>query len=441
MVRTAVVLLFLLAMAAVQSPAAAQNCPPSYHKKNPNHTACKRRNFWCKIKVKGVGPFDRNFILKLHNEFRSQTALGRLPGFRSAADMQELLWDDELAYVAQAHANLCTKPDGDLKHDEVTDRFTSRFTKTGQNLAWQGRSKYVEGANWTWAMDGWFTQEYGLYPPENVSQFTPIEGVKIGHFTQVIWAATRYVGCGYVYYNAEGAVYTHMKQYTCNYGPTGNYVGEPIYKEGPTCSACPPSTSCNRTTGLCGVSSGSPPTSSTKTGPTTTPSEGQLPPLSCPPCPCLPTPNVYQAPASRYPGYRYPPPYTKQRRYPPYAKDPAPRRYPLPYEPRRRNGLPRCVDVEGYKPGVPGQAACVQDGGSTGLPSVDDSDGAHYGRPGRGAAIWLYFVAGTVTSMAAVGVLLGLLLVFWRFIGSTDGAGAKLSTEVMVTPAYSGTST
>ncbi|XP_049519748.1 adhesive plaque matrix protein-like [Dermacentor silvarum] len=314
-------------------------------------------------------------------------------------------------------------------------------------------------------MDRWFTQEYGLYPPKNVPHFTPIKGVKIGHFTQVIWAKTRFVGCGYVYYNVDmKADFPHMKQYTCNYAPTGNYVGEPIYKQGPTCSACPGSTLCNQTTGLCDGSSGGPLDNRPPTRPTPTPPRRppetyrpapryppptpprrhpwpQPPAQYCTPCPCVrSTPYSYPRPASRYPGYRYPPAYTTQRRYPPYAQDPVPRRYPLSYNPRLGHGLPRCEDVKGYKPGEPGQPACVEDGGSGALPSVDDSDGAHEGCLGRDAAIWQYFVAGSATGLAVV-VLLGVFVVFLRFIGSTGGAGAKLSTEVTVTPAYSGTST
>ncbi|KAH7959614.1 hypothetical protein HPB49_012469 [Dermacentor silvarum] len=429
MLTTTAVSLFLLAMAAVLSPAAAQHCLATYRLRNPNHTTCRQRPSWCRIKDSGVSMEQRYLILKLHNQFRSQTTLGRLPGFPAAADMQELLWDNELAHVAQAHAYICTKADGDQKHDRVEDRFTSRFPKTGQNLAWEGQPEYTPGPNWTWVMDHWFTQEYARYPPEKVAHFTPMEGVKIGHFSQVIWAQTRYVGCGYVYYRVDAKVFRHIKQYTCNYGPSGNYVGWPIYKEGPTCSACPKNGQCKMATGLCDDSAAGPPRFKRprKIRRPTTPSQGHLstqpPRQTCPPCPCLPsTPNVYQAPASRYPGYRYPTPYTSQRRYPPNPQDPAPRRYPLSYDPRLRDGLPRCEDVEGYKPGEPGQPACVENDDNGGLRSVDVSDGAHSGRPGRDAAIWQYFVAGSVTGLAMM-VPLGVFLVFWRFTGSTDGAG------------------
>ncbi|XP_075539756.1 uncharacterized protein LOC142574593 [Dermacentor variabilis] len=433
MVATAVGLLLLLTTAAIQSPASAQFCPPSYREKNPEHTACKRRNMWCRIKVAGVNSTERALILKLHNDFRGQTALGKLPGFSTAADMQELLWDDELEYVAQAHASLCTTPDGDLKHDDVKNRFTSRFEKTGQNLAWIGRSNYKEGANWTWAMDGWFTKEYPLYPPRGVIAFAPIKNVKIGHFTQVIWAKTRYVGCGYVYYNVDGARYPHMKHYTCNYGPAGNYKGQRIYQEGPTCSACPNSTRCLWTAGLCsgppgGQSGGKPPYNRRppvgRTSPRPTPTPPRRPP-DCPPCPCL-----------RSMLQRYPSPHATQRRDPPYAQDPAPRPYPLPYNSRLGGGLPGCKGVEGYKPGEPGQPACVENdfGGSGGIPRADYSDGAHDGRPGPGADFWLPFVAGFVTVLAVAA--LSAFIVFWRSNASADGAEAKLSTDATVTPAY-----
>ncbi|XP_054932805.1 venom allergen-1-like [Dermacentor andersoni] len=425
MVATAVGLLLLLTTAAIQSPASAQFCPPSYRNKNPEHTACKRRNMWCRIKAAGVHPKIRASILKMHNDFRSQTALGKLPGFQTAADMQELLWDDELATVAQAHATLCTTPDGDLKNDKVEDRFTDRFEQTGQNTAWLGRPGYVEGPNWTWAMDGWFTKEYKLYPPRDVSKFAPVKDAKIGHFTQIIWAKTHYVGCGYVYYSVDGALYPHMKQYTCNYGPSGNYMGQPIYQEGPTCSACPNSTQCDKATGLC-ITSRSPnwktpaPTRSRRPPVTSRP---QPPGLRCPPCPCLPsTPS--------------PPAYPTQRRNPPYAQDPAPRPYPLPYDPRLGGGLPRCKDMEGYKPGKPGQPPCVEGdfGGVGSGTGSDDSDGAHSGRPGRDGDIWLPFALGVVTGLAVVALCVLLLLCLCNT--PADHMEAKLSTGATVTPAY-----
>ncbi|KAH9377381.1 hypothetical protein HPB48_008611 [Haemaphysalis longicornis] len=68
------------------------------------HTLCRRPNAACIHKKRGVNATAPAFILTLHNDCRSQVAQGRLPGFRPAADMQELLWDDELAGVAQLYS-------------------------------------------------------------------------------------------------------------------------------------------------------------------------------------------------------------------------------------------------------------------------------------------------------------------------------------------------
>ncbi|KAH7955506.1 CRISP/Allergen/PR-1 [Rhipicephalus sanguineus] len=245
-------LLLATTWTSLWSPTDAQ-CTPELRRKRPTHTLCKPPNPACTIYKGGVDGVQRALILSRHNEHRSQVAQGRLPGFSSATDMQELLWDDELALVAQAHADLCTPATGDLlKHDKHEDRFTSKFQNTGQNLAWDGQSYPVDGPNWTLAIDEWYT-EYKYYPANYVRQFPGVgHTVKpTGHFTQVAWAKTRYIGCGYVYYVVPGARFPHMRKYTCNYGPSGNYRRRPVYEEGATCSACPPPTHCSQATGLC----------------------------------------------------------------------------------------------------------------------------------------------------------------------------------------------
>ncbi|PSN37306.1 Venom allergen 3 [Blattella germanica] len=68
-----------------------------------------------------------------------------------------------------------------------------------------------------------------------------------GHYTQVVWADTKYVGCGFIAYKKTDDWYT--KYYVCNYGPGGNIEGGTMYKTGAACSAC--SGSCETSTGLC----------------------------------------------------------------------------------------------------------------------------------------------------------------------------------------------
>ena len=72
----------------------------------------------------------------------------------------------------------------------------------------------------------------------------------IGHYTALAWSNTNRVGCGLTEYR-EGKWFS--KLYTCDYGPSGNYIGGQMYREGRACSACPEGTSCSsQFRGLCG---------------------------------------------------------------------------------------------------------------------------------------------------------------------------------------------
>lgn len=74
----------------------------------------------------------------------------------------------------------------------------------------------------------------------------PAHGV-YGHYTQIIWAKTKAVGCGGVIY--EDGIFT-KQLVICNYGESGNVLGFPVYKIGEPCSACPNGTYCEES--LCG---------------------------------------------------------------------------------------------------------------------------------------------------------------------------------------------
>lgn len=97
----------------------------------------------------------------------------------------------------------------------------------------------------------------------------------IGHYTAVVWATTTYVGCGVAYYQSTAVrtyrsrnneigilkknfifqlfqvwpTFPYNRYYVCNYGPSGNFIGMPVYSQGPAGSACPSGTVNND--GLC----------------------------------------------------------------------------------------------------------------------------------------------------------------------------------------------
>ncbi|XP_054918087.2 venom allergen 5-like isoform X2 [Dermacentor andersoni] len=195
----------------------AQPCRPAYWNTRNGvvHTACQPRNRNCTILVRGLSNHEKKDFLRRHNKLRSLVAMGRLRGYKPAANMYELVWDDELAEVAQALADQC----GDMMHDRADARFTRRFRLTGQNLASERRSNDVRKIGSLGFVDTWF-KEHRDYPPYQVKHFEPSFGRRpTGHFTQVIWADTRYLGCGFTMFRMKGdlSVMPYQKHYVCNY--------------------------------------------------------------------------------------------------------------------------------------------------------------------------------------------------------------------------------
>ncbi|KAH6932235.1 hypothetical protein HPB50_003759 [Hyalomma asiaticum] len=228
-----------------------QECRPEYKKLRPTHTACQPANKQCTVRKKGVSRAERGLILKAHNYYRSMVATGKLDGFPPAANILHLLWNDELASVAQAKAEQCTDGRGTLRHDAPEDRFIAEFNNTGQNLAFRRSSMPFNGTDWPAQIKAWF-DGYIHYSPSDVNSFEAATDISAGHFTQIVWATVRYVGCGYVDYTVAGVtVMPHMQLYVCNYAGAGNVLTFPVYQAGDVCSACPSNTSCNNESGLC----------------------------------------------------------------------------------------------------------------------------------------------------------------------------------------------
>lgn len=72
-----------------------------------------------------------------------------------------------------------------------------------------------------------------------------------GHYTQMLWAETRFLGCGQVSFPGGMGV---KKLIVCNYGPSGNVDGKLMYRAGKKCAKCPKEAKCTsgKMAGLCG---------------------------------------------------------------------------------------------------------------------------------------------------------------------------------------------
>ena len=165
---------------------------------------------------------DQAEILLAHNTIRQDVKNGvyadkNLP---AALEMPDLVWDDELAAVAQRWVDQCLSG-----HDKCQN--VPRF-KVGQNY----HASWGYPKDWTAnAVGAWFFDELPLFQQDDL---TYVGGQGTGHLTQVIWAKTTHIGCGYIALeDAEiWPPYVLTKRtYVCNYGPAGNLVENNIGKQ------------------------------------------------------------------------------------------------------------------------------------------------------------------------------------------------------------------
>ncbi|XP_071500169.1 peptidase inhibitor R3HDML-like [Diadema antillarum] len=166
----------------------------------------------------GLSEQDQQTILATHNGHRGDVS-------PSAANMVPLRWDAELAASAQAWADQCT-----FSHDDSSDRRTDEWWWVGQNIA------YGFGYSMTSYIDSWNDEKVDYDYASN----TCASGAVCGHYTQVVWADSTFIGCGWATcpYNYKGVTYP-FDYLVCNYGPGGNFNGNKPYISGSPCSSCP----------------------------------------------------------------------------------------------------------------------------------------------------------------------------------------------------------
>ncbi|KAK4016883.1 hypothetical protein OUZ56_031848 [Daphnia magna] len=227
------IVIFLLASSVMSfdyCTISAQNTMCKY-KPTSYGTACMRT-----IKLNFTAA-DKTLIVSIHNQLRRRVAKGLetrgSPGPQpAAANMREITWDDEIAVMAQTHAQQCV-----FTHD--ADRNVARF-KVGQNLAIQFSTREMKTANWTSMIQNWYN-EVAAMRQSYITSFPSSPVGVIGHYTQMVWATTFKIGCGIVsYYDTKfQPQYPYKLFYVCNYAVAGNYLSSPVYKSGTAATACP----------------------------------------------------------------------------------------------------------------------------------------------------------------------------------------------------------
>ena len=150
----------------------------------------------------------KSAIVDRHNALRA---------LEGAANMELMAWSRNLASSAASWAARCIKG----------------HNRGGQNMMYGGNWKEVAPI-----IDRFYVEKehYNVYS----NKLTGLKcSGRCGHYTQVVWASSRYVGCG-----------VHRCPYwivtVCNYKPRGNKVGRKKgkayshlpYIKGPACSKC-----------------------------------------------------------------------------------------------------------------------------------------------------------------------------------------------------------
>nr|CAI5823894.1 unnamed protein product [Callosobruchus analis] len=155
---------------------------------------------------KGVSNEDIQIILKGHNDLRNDIAQGKYirKGLPKGKNFKKMVWDSKLAQAAQRVADTCV-----LQHQQIRD---GRWRSVGQNLHISGSTANTRGAEWRQALKSW-TGEYNQY------QFGKPITKKNGHLTQMVWADTKFIGCGFTNFLSNDPKFKYKKLYVCNYGP------------------------------------------------------------------------------------------------------------------------------------------------------------------------------------------------------------------------------
>lgn len=214
---------------------ASSSCPDLYRRYSWRHTQCLRAPNSCRPLQEGVSEADRQLILDQHNAFRNRLASGgeAARGLPAASNMMYLEWNEELAAVAQKLASMCA-----VQTDCADCRRVESFT-VGQNLCnYKIRSRTTPPVYWRSTIAYWY-EGIKQFPPSAISPY--IHNHYYGTFSQIIWAKTWSIGCGYSLFT-RGRWF--VQSYVCNYGPAGNYLNSRVYKPGQPCTQCQPGTRC-----------------------------------------------------------------------------------------------------------------------------------------------------------------------------------------------------
>eukprot|EP01083_Nonionella_stella_P117884 351739_1 len=204
---------------------------------------------------------EKQAILDLHNELRDRVAGGGLipEGHPAATNMNSLIWDDGLANVAQMHLEKSCEP-----NENVDRKFSIKYERDEGNTKWgipngttfnafdcgspswsstdetcipigenlmDNRDYPIWGISYNLSSiltqietEWWNEYTVWTYGMTSAGCNSTTEHTSCDHYTQMAWANTRYVGCGYVN-GCSNVGWIWDGIFVCNYFPVGNFNG------------------------------------------------------------------------------------------------------------------------------------------------------------------------------------------------------------------------
>lgn len=201
---------------------------------------CKRKSYCglesgCKGKESKLTQAQIDAVVDAHNRLRSDLATGKETrgGASKVADMSVISYHKELEYTAQCLSNTCKFQHWCGKGPSVGHAGQNIFQENGD----------ISESKIDSMCKGWWSE----IEKADASIFKSFHNFQVvGHFTQMAWAKTEYVGCGATRKGGQ-------LLFVCNYSPAGNMARAPVYTEGEPCSKCPADKPCNKKyPGLCG---------------------------------------------------------------------------------------------------------------------------------------------------------------------------------------------
>ncbi|KAF2892294.1 hypothetical protein ILUMI_13876 [Ignelater luminosus] len=197
-----------------------------------------------------LSPEEKSLILDEHNRLRNIVALGETSfalKHITGADMNELLWDNELETIALCWVNTCGLYENDL--DSVC--LDTENAESGYNVAFKRISVLSKELKSIQTLEehinGWFSEVEG-FSEESVDKYpADILQRKLKRFSQLAWAETTHVGCARSMYGQ------YITMFACIYSPAGNIDDRTVFIKGPPCSKCKYGTCSKKYEGLCKV--------------------------------------------------------------------------------------------------------------------------------------------------------------------------------------------